>query len=175
MAVCDTNPERVAAALELAPNASTFSDATEMLDSGLLQITPNSKVLDSQSNECVTIHRTKSYPRVHIVGMTTRTLGALMESDEENSNSTNEIEQHLINDLQDQWKEPATKGDLRNHAVRMDSRFGKLDSRFDTMDARFGVLRSDLQAMIHRNVWASAAAIMTLNLAALGLVVSILK
>jgi hypothetical protein len=107
--------------------------------------------------------------------MTIQTLGALMESDEENSNKTNEIEQHLINDLQDQWNEPATKGDLRNHAIRMDSRFGKLDSRFDKMDARFDVLRSDLQAMIHHNVWASAAAIMTLNLAALGLVVSILK
>ena len=91
-----------------------------------------------------------------------------MESDEENNNSTNEIEQHLINDLQDQWKEPATKGDLRNHAVRMDSRLTKIDARFD-------VLRSDLQAMIHRNVWASAAATVTLNLAALGLVVSILK
>jgi predicted dehydrogenase len=38
MAVCDTNPERVAAALELAPNASTFSDATEMLNSGLLDL-----------------------------------------------------------------------------------------------------------------------------------------
>ena len=100
--------------------------------------------------------------------MTIQTLGALMESDEENSNSTNEIEQHLINDLQDQWKEPATKGDLRNHAVRMDSRLTKIDARFD-------VLRSDLQAMIHRNVWASAAATVTLNLAALGLVVSILK
>ena len=90
-----------------------------------------------------------------------------MESDKENSNSTNEIEQHLINDLQDQWNEPATKGDLRNHAVRMDSRLTKIDARFD-------VLRSDLQAMIHHNVWASAAAIMTLNLVALGLVVSIL-
>ena len=119
-----------------------------------------------------------------------------MESDEESSNSTNEIEQHLINDLQDKWKEPATKGDLRNHAVRMDSRFGKIDARFDKMDARFDKmdarfdkmnarfdilegqfagLRSELQAMIHRNIWASAVATMTLNLAALGLVVSILK
>ena len=97
------------------------------------------------------------------------------DSESENSNPLNEIEQQLINDLQDQWKEPATRGDLRNHAVRMDSRFGKLDSRFDKMDARFDVLRSDLQVMIHRSVWASAAAIMTLNLAALGLVVSILK
>ena len=109
--------------------------------------------------------------------MTIQTLGALMEADSEseNSNPPNEIEQQLMNDIQDQWKEPATKADLRNHAIRMDSRFGKLDSRFDKMDARFDVLRSDLQAMIHRNVWASAAAIMTLNLAALGLVVSILK
>ena len=36
-----------------------------------------------------------------------------------------------------QWNEPATKGDLRKHAVRMDSRFGKIDVRFDKMDARF--------------------------------------
>lgn len=35
-AVCDTNPERIAAALELAPDAATFTDATEMLDSGLI-------------------------------------------------------------------------------------------------------------------------------------------
>jgi len=71
--------------------------------------------------------------------MTTRTLGALMEADSEseNSNPLNEIERQLINDLQEQWKDPATKGDLRNHAVRMDSRFGKIDVRFDKMDARF--------------------------------------
>jgi len=58
------------------------------------------------------------------------------ENESENSNPINEIEQHLINDLQDQWKEPATRGDLRNHAVRMDSRFGKIDGRFDKVDAR---------------------------------------
>ena len=90
------------------------------------------------------------------------------DSESENSNPLNEIEQQLINDIQDQWKEPATKADLRNHAIRMDSRLTKIDARFD-------VLRSDLQAMIHKNVWASATATMTLNLAALGLVVSILK
>jgi predicted dehydrogenase len=37
-AVCDTNPERVAAALVLAPGAAAFSDATEMLNSGLLDL-----------------------------------------------------------------------------------------------------------------------------------------
>lgn len=37
-AVCDTNPERLAAALELAPDAVTFTDASQLLDSGLLDI-----------------------------------------------------------------------------------------------------------------------------------------
>lgn len=37
-AVCDTNPERVTAALELAPTAAPFSDATAMLDSGLIDL-----------------------------------------------------------------------------------------------------------------------------------------
>ena len=38
LAVCDTNPERVEAALQLAPEATAFSDATQMLDSGLLDL-----------------------------------------------------------------------------------------------------------------------------------------
>lgn len=37
-AVCDVNPDRLAAALELAPDARTFTDATAMLDSGLLDV-----------------------------------------------------------------------------------------------------------------------------------------
>ncbi len=37
-AVCDTNSDRVAAALALAPGATAFSDATEMLNSGLLDL-----------------------------------------------------------------------------------------------------------------------------------------
>lgn len=37
-AVCDTNPERLVAARELAPEAATFTDATEMLDAGLLDL-----------------------------------------------------------------------------------------------------------------------------------------
>jgi predicted dehydrogenase len=38
VAVCDTNPQRVDAALQLAPQAAAFSDASEMLDSGLLDL-----------------------------------------------------------------------------------------------------------------------------------------
>ena len=37
-AVCDTNPERLAAALELAPEIKTFTDATAMLDSGVVDL-----------------------------------------------------------------------------------------------------------------------------------------
>ncbi|MGB8196262.1 MAG: Gfo/Idh/MocA family oxidoreductase [Acidimicrobiales bacterium] len=38
LAVCDTDPQRVQAALQLAPQATPFSDASEMLDSGLLDL-----------------------------------------------------------------------------------------------------------------------------------------
>jgi len=37
-AVCDTKPERIEAARELATDFVGFSDATEMLDSGLLDL-----------------------------------------------------------------------------------------------------------------------------------------
>ncbi|MTB27300.1 MAG: hypothetical protein F2923_01530 [Actinobacteria bacterium] len=38
VAVCDQNPARLAAAVELAPNVTTFSDADAMLDSGLIDL-----------------------------------------------------------------------------------------------------------------------------------------
>jgi predicted dehydrogenase len=38
LAVCDTNPQRVQAALQLAPQATASGDASEMLDSGLLDL-----------------------------------------------------------------------------------------------------------------------------------------
>jgi len=50
-AVCDTNPDRVTAALELAPQATAFSDATEMLNSGLLDLVVISTPPNSQYNE----------------------------------------------------------------------------------------------------------------------------
>jgi scyllo-inositol 2-dehydrogenase (NADP+) len=37
-AVCDANPERLAAALEVAPDSQPFADATDMLDSGLIDL-----------------------------------------------------------------------------------------------------------------------------------------
>lgn len=37
-AVCDTNPDRIAAAHELAPDAASFSDAVALLDSATLDL-----------------------------------------------------------------------------------------------------------------------------------------
>ena len=46
-AVCDTNPERIAAALELAADAATFNDAGAMLDSGTIDLVVISTPPDS--------------------------------------------------------------------------------------------------------------------------------
>ena len=68
--------------------------------------------------------------------MNSTTLGAVMEK-EENERAHNEIEQQVTADLVSDWKEPSTRGDIRNFAVRMDLQFGKLERRFDKIDARF--------------------------------------
>ena len=67
-----------------------------------------------------------------------------------------------------QWNEPATKGDLSDQAETTDPLLAKLDAWFDDF-------LSGLQATIRLDVWVSTAASMALNLASLGLVVSILK
>ena len=67
-----------------------------------------------------------------------------------------------------QWNEPATKGDLSDQAETTDPLLAKMDAWFDDF-------LSGLQATIRLDVWVSTAASMALNLASLGLVVSILK
>ena len=56
---------------------------------------------------------------------------------EENERAHDEIEKLVTADLISDWKEPSTRGDLRNFAIRMDSQFGKLERRFDKINARF--------------------------------------
>ncbi|KRO53443.1 MAG: hypothetical protein ABR77_02060 [Acidimicrobiia bacterium BACL6 MAG-120322-bin79] len=112
--------------------------------------------------------------------MTTQTLGELMEADNEseNNNPLNEIEQHLINDLQDQWKEPATRGDLRNHAVRMDSRLTKIDARFDILenkiDSRFTKQDSDLKEYLNKMGWKFAGITISTTLVSMIGILSVL-
>ena len=64
----------------------------------------------------------------------------------------NELEKQTIEDMNQGSQEPASKADLRNLTVRLeskfahiDSRFVKIDARFDRVDAQFAALRIDLK------------------------------
>ena len=73
-----------------------------------------------------------------------------------------------MDQLPAKWNETATKCDLGDQAETTDPLLAKMDAWFDDF-------LSGLQATIRRDVWVSTAASMALNLASLGLVVSILK
>ena len=91
---------------------------------------------------------------------------------EENERAHNEIEQLVTADLISDWKEPSTRGDLRNFAIRMDSQFGKLerrfdkiDARFDKMDARFDTFKSEIITLINSSRLKYAGIMITANIA----------
>jgi beta-xylosidase len=103
--------------------------------------------------------------------MNSTTLGAVMEK-EENERAHNEIEQLVTADLISDWKEPSTRGDLRNFAIRMDSQFGKLerrfdkiDARFDKMDARFDTFKAEIITLINSSGLKYAGIMITANIA----------
>ena len=80
--------------------------------------------------------------RTH-TGMNSTTLGAVMEK-EENERAHDEIEQLVTADHISDWKEPSTRGDIRDFAIRMDSQFGKLERRYDKINARFESIEARL-------------------------------
>ena len=91
---------------------------------------------------------------------------------EENERAHDEIEQLVTADLISDWKEPSTRGDLRNFAIRMDSQFGKLerrfdkiDGRFDKMDARFDTFKSEIITLINSSGLKYAGIMITANIA----------
>jgi hypothetical protein len=103
--------------------------------------------------------------------MNSTTLGAVMEK-EENERTHDEIEQLVTADLISDWKEPSTRGDIRNFAIRMDSQFGKLerrfdkiDGRFDKMDARFDTFKSEIITLINSSGLKYAGIMITANIA----------
>jgi hypothetical protein len=108
--------------------------------------------------------------RTH-TGMNSTTLGAVMEK-EENERAHDEIEQLVKADLISDWKEPSTRGDIRNFAIRMDSQFGKLerrfdkiDARFDKMDARFDTFKAEIITLINTSGLRYIGAMITTNIA----------
>ncbi len=103
--------------------------------------------------------------------MNSTTLGAVMEK-EENERAHNEIEQQVTADLVSDWKEPSTRGDIRNFAVRMDLQFGKLerrfdkiDGRFDKVDAKFDTFKSEIITLINTSGLRYVGAMITANIA----------
>ena len=91
---------------------------------------------------------------------------------EENERAHDEIEQLVTADLISDWKEPSTRGDLRNFAIRMDSQFGKLerrfdkiDARFDKMDARFDTFKAEIITLINSSGLKYAGIMITANIA----------
>ena len=91
---------------------------------------------------------------------------------EENERAHDEIEQLVTADLISDWKEPSTRGDIRNFAIRMDSQFGKLerrfdkiDARFDKMDARFDTFKAEIVTLINSSGLKYAGIMITANIA----------
>jgi len=91
---------------------------------------------------------------------------------EENERAHDEIEKLVTADLISDWKEPSTRGDLRNFAIRMDSQFGKLerrfdkiDARFDKMDARFDSFKAEIITLINTSGLRYISAMITTNIA----------
>ena len=91
---------------------------------------------------------------------------------EENDRAHDEIEKLVTADLISDWKEPSTRGDLRNFAIRMDSQFGKLerrfdkiDARFDKMDARFDTFKAEIITLINSSGLKYAGIMITANIA----------
>ena len=91
---------------------------------------------------------------------------------EESERAHDEIEKLVTADLISDWKEPSTRGDLRNFAIRMDSQFGKLerrfdkiDTRFDKMDARFDTFKAEIITLINSSGLKYAGIMITANIA----------
>ena len=48
----------------------------------------------------------------------------------------NELEKQTIEDMNQGSQEPASKADVRNLAVRLESKFDRIESKFDRLDSR---------------------------------------
>jgi hypothetical protein len=90
------------------------------------------QVLDSQSTTYATIWQSTKVVLAHMCHMNPTALGTLMD---------NEFLDQVEEDLNDNSNEPATRGDVRNLALRVELRFTKLES---SIDQRFTKLESSI-------------------------------
>jgi hypothetical protein len=89
-------------------------------------------VLDSQSPHYATIWQSTKVVLAHMCHMNPTALGTLMD---------NEFLDQVEEDLNDNSHEPATRGDVRNLALRIEVRFTRLES---SIDQRFTKLESSI-------------------------------
>ena len=104
--------------------------------------------LDSQSTSYVTIWQSTLVVLAHMCHMNPTALGTLMD---------NEFLNQVNEDLNDSSPEPATRGDIRNLALRVELRFTKLESsidqRFSAMENRFTTFDLSIKDYIYKLGW----------------------
>lgn len=105
-------------------------------------------VLDSQSTTYATIWQSTKVVLAHMCHMNPTALGTLMD---------NEFLDQVEEDLNDNSHEPATRGDIRNLALRVELRFTKLESsidqRFMAIENRFTTFDSSIKDYIYKLGW----------------------
>jgi len=98
------------------------------------------------------------------------------------TNAVNRLE-HLVNDdLDPKWNDPATRGDLRLLAIRidtkfdgLDSKFDKIDTKFDKIDTKFDNMRVELERAMFRSGRMLFGATVTVNLGMLAIFATLIK
>jgi hypothetical protein len=98
-------------------------------------------VLDSQSTTYATILRSTLVVLAHMCHMNPIAIGTLMD---------NEFLNQVEEDLNDNSHEPATRGDVRNLALRVELRFTKLES---SIDQRFSTHDSSIKEYVYQLGW----------------------
>jgi hypothetical protein len=105
-------------------------------------------VLDSQSTTYATIWQSTLVVLAHMCHMNPTALGTLMD---------NEFLDQVEEDLNDNSHEPATRGDVRNLALRIELRITKLESsidqRFMAIDNRFTTFDASIKDYIYKLGW----------------------
>ena len=72
--------------------------------------------------------------------MTTLTLEIILD---------NELEKQTIEDMNQGSQEPASKADIRNLTVRLESKFERIESKFDRLDSR--IIENEASLKIYIN------------------------
>ena len=104
------------------------------------------QVLDRPSTTYATIWQSTKVVLAHMCHMNPTAIGTLMD---------NEFQRQVDEDLNDNSHEPATRGDVRNLALRVELRFTKLES---SISERFFTHDSSMEEFMNKLGWKIYAA-----------------